>query len=96
MNARQAQVRMYAVEQHDQEFTVEEFIHWLLKLDDTAAEDIEPVLREELIRARNLAVEHYGQFAKVSADLMLGIGFQQGATFAAAALGRETHAEGQT
>jgi len=91
MRARQAQLAMYKIELHDQEFTVEEFLQWLLGLDDEDPITIEKVLIEEMRRALSLIGTHYGQYVELTPHTLVAIGFQQGATFAAAALGREPY-----
>lgn len=89
MNARQAQLRMVAIELHDQQWNGIEFVTWLLSLDG----DVESVLDEEARRAFILAENHYQRVSRrvavLNPEMISQVAFVQGATFAAAALGRE-------
>lgn len=102
MNARQAQVRMVALEHHDQDWNVEQYLRWLADLEDADAEDVGRVVDEEVDRVFGLIEQHYGHvIASRGNVLVIGartpldsrvvatVAFQQGMTFAAAALGRE-------
>jgi hypothetical protein len=92
MNARQAQLRMLQIELHEQDFNGEQFLTWLLDFPDDP-EDVGRVASEEAKRALSLAEGHYQQVTRTVAilrpDLIATVAFIQGATFAAAALGRE-------
>lgn len=93
MNARQAQLRMVAIELHDQQWNGIEFVTWLLSLDG----DVESVLDEEARRAFILAENHYQRVSRrvavLNPQMISQVAFIQGATFAAAALGREPFAK---
>lgn len=98
MNARRAQLEMLAIEMHEQDFNIEQYLTWLCQLDNEP-EETGRVVSEELQRAKSLADNHY---ARVSDRLtvmnplaIMAIGFQQGATFAAAALGRPPFSAGE-
>jgi len=101
MNARQAQVQMVALELHDQDWNVEEYLRWLAQLDDEDADDVGRVVQEEINRVFGLIEQHYGHHivargnvivigrnTPVDSQVVATIAFQQGMTFAAAALGR--------
>jgi hypothetical protein len=91
MTARQAQLRMVAIEMHEQDWSSEQFLAWLLDLGDHEQTGV--VIAEEARRAFILAGNHYQRVTKTVAvlnpQMIATIGFIQGATFAAAALGRE-------
>jgi hypothetical protein len=92
MNARQAQLRMVQIELHEQDWSGEQFLAWLLGLDDP--DEVGRVVDEEVRRSLTLTDEHYAQFlsdrvAVLNPRVPASVGFIQGATFAAAALGRE-------
>lgn len=91
MTPRYAQIRMLAIEQHEQDWNGEQFLAWLLGFDDP--EETGRVANEEARRALGLAEGHYQQVTRTVAilrpDLIATVAFVQGATFAAAALGRE-------
>jgi hypothetical protein len=91
MTPREAQLRMLAVELHEQEWSGEEFLAWLLGFPD--AEETGRVVTEESRRAVALAEGHYQRVSHrvaVLAPVMIAqVGFIQGCTFAAAAYGRE-------
>jgi hypothetical protein len=91
MTPRQAQLRMMAIEMHEQEWSGEQFLAWLLSFDDDEQTGV--VIAEEARRAFILAENHYQrvtkQVAVLNPQMIATIGFIQGATFAAAALGRE-------
>lgn len=93
MKAREAQVRMVGLEDHGQDWNVEEFMRWIVGLDDVDADDVGRVVQEEVRRAVGLAEGYYQQITKRVAvlhpQMLAAIAFQQGMTFAAAALGRE-------
>lgn len=89
MNPHDAQRAMHAIEQHDQPWSGEQFLAWLLGFEADAAS---PVLVDESRRAAQLAEGHYqrvtGRVAVLNPTMIAQVGFIQGATFAAAALGR--------
>lgn len=93
MRAQDAATRMVLLENHGQEFSVEQFIQWLLSLDDDDPDQVGRVVLHETRRARALAVGHYqkvgDRVAVGSVDTDVVIAFMQGAAFAAAALGRK-------
>lgn len=95
MNARQAQLSMLAIELHEQEFSGEEFAAWLLGLEDADPDAIGRVLLEEARRAYILAENHYqrvtSRVAVLNPEMIAQVGFIQGMTFAAAALGRQPY-----
>jgi hypothetical protein len=82
---------MMAIELHDQNWSGEQFLAWLLGFDD--AEDTGRVVEEESYRAFALAEQHYQRLtqrvAVLNPTMIAQVGFVQGATFAAAALGRK-------
>jgi hypothetical protein len=91
MTPRQAQVRMIRIEDHGQDWNGEEFLAWLLGFADP--EETGRVVTEESRRAFALAEDHYQRVSRrvavLNPSMIAQIGFIQGATFAAAALGRE-------
>jgi hypothetical protein len=97
MTAREAQARMAALENHDQPWSVEEYLRWVAGLDDADPDDVGNTVREEVRRAIDLAEGHYQRVTNTVAilrpDLLATVAFQQGMTFAAAALGRQPHEE---
>lgn len=90
MNARQAQLSMVRIELHEQEFNNEQFLAWLLGFEDV--EETGHVVNEESRRAFALAEDHYQRVSQrvavLNPAMIAQVGFIQGATFAAAALGR--------
>jgi hypothetical protein len=93
VTSREAQRRMRLIEEHDQDFTTLDFMRWALKLDD----DPEDVFREEIERAALLADNYYARVSEgltiLSPHGIIMVGFQQGLTLAAGALGRPTFQE---
>lgn len=91
MRPGEAQTRMLAIELHEQKFSGVQFIDWLLGFGDEAA--TEDALTFEARRAFALAGDHYQRLTKSVAVLnprmISEVAFIQGATFAAAALGRK-------
>lgn len=91
MNPRRAQVAMVALELHGQDWSGEQFLDWLLGFGDV--EMTGAVAEEESRRAFALAEGHYqrltGRVAVLNPVAIAQVGFLQGATFAAAALGRQ-------
>lgn len=91
MTPRRAQVSMLAIELHRQEWSGEQFMAWLLGFDD--AEEAGRVVEEESRRAFALAEGHYQRMSQrvavLNPRMIAQVGFIQGATFAAAALGRQ-------
>lgn len=98
VNAREAQDRMARLETHGQDWNVEEFLTWLARLEDDP-NDVGPVIREEADKAINLVLAHYQGGRRgaqvivaggkvVDTFMVAAVAFQQGMTFAAAALGR--------
>lgn len=92
MTPRQAQLRMLSIEMHDQDWNGEEFLAWLLDFADP--EETGRVVDEESRRAFALAEDHYQRVSRrvaiLNPAMIAQVGFIQGATFAAAALGRES------
>lgn len=89
MRASEAQTQMKQLEQQGREFTVEEFLTWLLDLSDDC-DYVGLVAQEESERAMKLAKNTYGPLTRqADEEVVAGVAFLQGATFAAAALGRE-------
>lgn len=97
MKVNEAQTRMNNLEQHDQEWTAGEFIEWLLDLEG-GREQIDQALLTETHRAFILAEGHYqrvtNRAAILNPQMIAQVGFIQGATFAAAALGRNPFPHG--
>jgi hypothetical protein len=91
MTPRRAQLAMYSIELHEQDFSGEQFLAWLLGFPD--AEETGRVVTEESHRAFALADSHYqrvtGRVAVLNPLMIAQVGFIQGCTFAAAAYGRE-------
>jgi len=98
VRARDAQVRMLEIESHDQEFDVQDFLTWVAKLDDDP-NDVREVITDEVRRTVEVVKTRYTPF-RGNPMAMMAVAFMQGATFAAAALGRETweeeHRDGAT
>jgi hypothetical protein len=96
VTSRHAQLRMFAIELHEQPWNSVEFLSWLLALDD-GDDAVERVLDEETRRATILAENHYQRVtqrvAVLNPHMIASVGFIQGATFAAAALDRPTWRE---
>ena len=93
MHAREAQQRMQEIERHEQDWDGEQFLTWLLELED-APERVGRIVGEEVKRALTLTDDHYAKFisprvAVLNPNVPAMIGFIQGATFAAAAFGRQ-------
>lgn len=90
MTPHDAQLAMSKLEQHDQPFSGEQFLAWLLGFSD--AEATGAAVSAESQRAFLLAEGHYQRVTQRVAVLqpvmIAQVGFVQGATFAAAALGR--------
>lgn len=80
------QAQMRELEEHGQNWSVEQFIEWLLGIQDAAA-----AVMEESDRAAELAEGHYqrvtGRVGVLNPRMIAQVGFIQGVTFAAAALG---------
>jgi hypothetical protein len=95
MTPRRAQLSMVAIELHDQEWSGEQFLAWLLGFDDP--EETGRVVDEESRRAFALAEGHYQRLtqrvAVLNPQMIAQVGFIQGATFAAAALGKQPFAK---
>lgn len=93
MTPRRAQLAMMAIELHEQEFNGVEFLDWLLGFDDT--DTTGHVVIEEARRAFILAENHYQRVshrvAVLNPEMISQVAFIQGATFAAAALGRRPY-----
>lgn len=93
MNPRRAQLAMLAIEMHDQQWSGEEFVAWLLGFDDP--DEVGRVLTEEARRAFILAESHYQRVTRrvavLNPEMIAQVAFIQGATFAAAALGRRPY-----
>lgn len=91
MTPREAQLRMLQLELHEQDFTGEQFVSWLLGWPDMA--QVGAVLEEESRRTWALAEGHYqrvSQRVAVLRPVMIAqVGLVQGMTLAAAALGRK-------
>ena len=91
MRPHEAQARMFDLEHHEQEFSGEEFLAWLLGMDPDDA--FEEVLIAESKRAFMLAEGFYSRIshrvAVLQPQMIAQVAFVQGATFAAAALGRQ-------
>lgn len=91
MTAREAQQRMFGIEGHDQEWTSEQFVAWLLRFDDVRQTGV--VVAEEAHRAFMLAEGHYSRVtnrvAVLNPQMISTVAFVQGVTLAAAAYGRE-------
>jgi hypothetical protein len=83
--------RMLEIEQHDQDWSGVEFLAWLV--DQLPSEAFERLIERESQRAVLLAEGHYQRVtqrvAVLNPQMIAQIGFIQGATFAAAALGKE-------
>lgn len=90
MTPRHAQLAMIAIELHEQNFSGIEFLDWLLGFDD--ADSTGRVVTEESRRAFILAENHYQRVSQrvavLNPQMISEVAFIQGATFAAAALGR--------
>lgn len=90
MTPHDAQRLMHALEQHHQDWTGEQFMAWLLGFADP--EPAGAVVMQEAERAFGLAEGHYqrvtSRVAVLEPRMIAQVGFVQGATFAAAALGR--------
>lgn len=90
MTPAEVQRRMYELELHGQEWDGEQFLAWLLGF--AADEEFAEALDVESRRATILAENHYQRVtqrvAVLNPKLIAQVGFIQGATFAAAALGR--------
>jgi hypothetical protein len=82
---------MMAIELHEQNWSGEQFLAWLLGFED--AEQTGVVVTEESRRAFILAENHYQRVSRrvavLNPEMIAQVAFIQGATFAAAALGRE-------
>lgn len=98
MRADEARLRMPHLEHHpEREYTMADFLAWLLSLDDEDIDDVSAAMLTEVHRARLLATRHYHRFASrvyvgdVTIDC--AVAFMQGACFAAAALGVEPEGE---
>jgi hypothetical protein len=91
MTPHDAQRAMHALEQHHQDWTGEQFLAWLLGVPDP--EPAGAVVMQEAERAFGLAEDHYQRVtqrvAVLNPRMIAQVGFVQGATFAAAALGRQ-------
>lgn len=91
MKASEAAERMVELENHGEDWNLEQFLTWLLLLDDEP-EAAGEIFQTEIRRAGQLAEGHYarvtGNLTVMNPMAILVIGFQQGATFAAAAFGR--------
>jgi hypothetical protein len=89
MTAQEAQARMREVENHGQDWSVEQFLVWVMGLDDSQ-EAVDVTVGGEIERAVEIANDHYVRVGGTrSALLYAAVGFLQGATMAAAAMGRE-------
>jgi hypothetical protein len=92
MRASDAQARMFELEHHGQSWSGLEYLDWLLGLGGDAPEIELTVLRESE-RAFLLAEGHYQRVSQrvavLNPRMIAEVGFIQGATFAAAALGRK-------
>jgi hypothetical protein len=92
MTPGEAQARMFDLEHHGQSWSGLEYLDWLLGFDGDAPEVELTVLRESE-RAFLLAEGHYqrvsSRVAVLNPRMIAEVGFIQGATFAAAALGRQ-------
>jgi hypothetical protein len=88
---REAQLAMIAIELHEQQFNGVQFVEWLLGFDDDRQTTL--VLEEESRRAFILAENHYQRVSQrvavLNPQMISQVAFIQGATFAAAALGRK-------
>jgi hypothetical protein len=88
---RHAQLAMMRLELHEQDFNGVQFVEWLLGFDDERQTTL--VLEEESRRAFILAEGHYQRVSQrvavLNPQMISQVGFIQGATFAAAALGRQ-------
>jgi len=86
---------MFELEHHEQAFSGLEFLAWLLGFDtdEATGEDLNEVLGRESERAFMLAEGHYQRVSQrvavMNPRMIAQIGFVQGATFAASALGRK-------
>lgn len=97
MKTADARERMIELEDHhDREYSMGEFVRWLLALDD----DVDTVaagMLSETQRARILAMRHYQRFGSRVAvgdcNIDCAVSFMQGVTFAAAALGIQPDGE---
>ena len=94
MTPRRTQLAMVLIELHEQNWSGEEFLAWLLGFED--ADETGRVISEEARRACALADGHYqrvsGRVGVLHPEMVAQVAFMQGATFAAAALGREPYA----
>lgn len=91
MTPRRAQLAMFGIELHEQDFSGEQFLAWLLGFPD--AEETGRVVTEESQRAFILAENHYQRVTNrvtiLNPVMIAQVGFVQGCTFAAAAYGRK-------
>jgi hypothetical protein len=83
--------RMLEIEQHEQDWDGLEFLAWLVE--QPPGEEFEQLVGRETRRAVLLAEGYYQRMtqrvAVLNPQMIAQIGFIQGATFAAAALGKE-------
>lgn len=90
MTPHDAQRRMRELEEHGQDWNGEQFMTWLLGFVEPEAAGA--VVMQEAERAFALAEDHYTRVtqrvAVLNPRMIAHVGFVQGATFAAAALGR--------
>lgn len=95
MTPAEAAAQMHELENHGQDWNGVEYVAWLLGFgrDEATGEDLTQVLGTESARAFLLAEGHYqrvsNRVAVLNPQMISQIAFVQGATFAAAALGRE-------
>lgn len=86
-----AQAAMFELEHHEQRWNGLEFLDWLLGFGDVPA--TEEAVAAESDRAFMLAEGHYQRVSRrvavMNPRMIAQVGFIQGATFAAAALGRQ-------
>lgn len=95
MRPTEAARQMFEIEHHGQAWNSYEFLAWLLDFKND--EELEQVLQTETSRAYVLADQHYqrvsGKLLVYNPRMISEIAFLQGATFAAAALGRKPYPE---
>jgi hypothetical protein len=91
MKPHEAAALMRALEDHRQDWSGEQFLAWLLGFDDPDQAGL--VVTAEAERAFALAEDHYQRVTRrvavLNPRMIAQVGFVQGATFAAAALGRQ-------